>query len=93
MTEKIKREECHVGIYPCCIEFENGKVIRNCYACIEKYAYDKGRADAFAELKSLLRCRNYRGCAAGKGCDGVCSIDSDICRSCENFGIPYSLLE
>ena len=42
MTEKIKREECHVGIYPCCIEFENGKVIRNCYDCIEKYGYAKG---------------------------------------------------
>lgn len=42
MTDKIKREECHIGIYPCCIEFENGKVIRNCYACIEKYGYAKG---------------------------------------------------
>ena len=42
MTEQIKREECHIGIYPCCIEFENGKVVRNCYACIEKYGYAKG---------------------------------------------------
>ena len=52
MTEQIKREECHVGIYPCCIEFENGKVIRNCYACIEKYGYEKGRAD---ERENLIQ--------------------------------------
>lgn len=57
-----------------------------------EHGYDACRRDAFEELKSLLRCRNYPGCAAGKGCNGICSIDSDICRSCENFGIPYSLL-
>lgn len=54
----------------------------------QKLGYDR----AVDELKSLLRCRNHPGCAAGKGCGGICSIDSDICKSCENFGIPYSLL-
>lgn len=58
----------------------------------EKIRSDE-RANVFEELKGLLRCRNYRGCIAGKGCDGVCRIDSDICKKCENFGIPYSLLE
>lgn len=53
----------------------------------------KIKADTIEEVKSLLRCRNYRGCVAGKGCDGVCRIDSDICKKCENFGIPYLLLE
>lgn len=68
-------------------EYENAKNnIRNS-------AYKQGRADEFEELKSLLRCRNYRGCIGIKGCDGVCRINSDICKSCENFGIPYSLLE
>lgn len=70
MTEQIKREECHVGIYPCCIEFENGKVIRNCYACIEKYGYAKGVykenqkiikiLEEFEELKKTAeKMRNY----------------------------------
>lgn len=70
MTEQIKREECHVGIYPCCIEFENGKAIRNCYACIEKYGYAKGVykenqkiikiLEEFEELKKTAeKMRNY----------------------------------
>lgn len=68
-----------------------------CDRCSEgEFSFEQGKLEgwliAIDELKGLLRCRNYRGCAAGKGCDGVCSIDSDICKSCENFGIPYSLL-
>ena len=68
--EQIKREICHVGIYPCCIEFENGKAIRNCYLCIEKYGYAKGVykenqkiikiLEEFEELKKTAeKMRNY----------------------------------
>lgn len=78
--------------------FEDGRKLphtyENChnFTC-RSHEQDNGYENAVEDLESLLRCRNYPGCAAGKGCDGVCSIHSDICKKCENFGIPYSLLE
>lgn len=55
MTEKIKREECHIGIYPYCIQFENGKAIRNCYACIEKYGYARYAKGVYEENQKNKR--------------------------------------
>lgn len=74
------------------VEMIKNEPYKSCYEHGYSEGMADGRTDVITELKSLLRCRNYRGCFAGKGCDGVCRIDSSICKSCENFGIPYSLL-
>lgn len=74
--------------------YTNGSELIQTFRVMQGYEHfvKQIREDMITELKSLLRCRNYRGCVAIKGCDGVCRLNSDICKSCENFGIPYSLL-